>query len=75
MRAIETRSHKTEDTKMTIAAQIAALTSHIAECLEMIEASYLNFNLSESEVVEEVAYYQQQLATYRDRKAALEVWA
>ena len=60
---------------MTIADQIANLASHIAECLELIEAAYLNFNMTEDEVMEEVAYYQQQLATLRDRKAAMEVWA
>jgi len=60
---------------MTIANQIATLSSHIAECLELIEAAYLNFSLTEDQVMDEVAYYKQQLATYQDRKAALEVWA
>ena len=60
---------------MTLATQIAILASHIAECLELIEAAYLNFALSESEVLEEVAYYSEQLARYRDQKAAMEVWA
>ena len=60
---------------MTLAAQIANLAIDIAECLELMEAAYLNFNLTESEVMEEVAYYQQQLATLRDRKAAMEMWA
>ena len=60
---------------MTIAAQIKNMASNIAECVEMIELAYLNFNMTEQQVMEEVAYYQQQLATYLDRKAALEVWA
>jgi hypothetical protein len=60
---------------MTLATQIANLASHIAECLELIEATYLNFNLSESEVLEEVAYYSEQLDRYRDQKAAMEIWA
>jgi len=60
---------------MTIAAQIATLASHIADCLELIEATYLDFSMTEDQVVEQVAYYQQQLTTYQDRKAALEVWA
>ena len=59
---------------MTLAQQIQILASDIAECLELIEAAYLNFDLSESEVLEEVAYYEEHLARYRDRKAALEVW-
>ena len=60
---------------LTIVAQIEIIASHIAECVEMIELAYLNFNMTEDEVMEEVAYYQHQLATYCDRKAALEVWA
>jgi hypothetical protein len=60
---------------LTIVAQIEIIASHIAECVEMIALAYLNFNMTEDEVMEEVAYYQQQLATYCDRKAALEVWA
>ena len=60
---------------MTLATQIANLACNIAECLELIEATYLNFNLSESEVLEEVAYYSEQLARYRDQKAAMEIWA
>ena len=74
-RASETRETPAGRETMTIAAQIATVACHIAECLELIEAAYLNFNMTEEEVMEEVAYYQQQLATYRDRKAALEVWA
>jgi hypothetical protein len=35
----------------------------------------MNFNLSEPEVMEEVAYYQGVVAELRDRKGALEVWA
>lgn len=60
---------------MNIADQIAALACHIAECVELIEAAYLNLSMTEDQVIEEVAYYEQQLATYRGRKAALEVWA
>lgn len=60
---------------MTIAAQIGLLASHIAECIELMDAAYMNFNLSEPEVMEEVAYYQKVVAELRDRKGALEVWA
>jgi len=60
---------------MTIAAQIAALACDINECLGLVEATYLNFSMTEDEVMEEVAYYQQVLVAYRDRKAALQVWA
>lgn len=60
---------------MTLAAQIANLATDIAECLELMEAAYLNFNLTEEEVMEEVGYYQQQLAILRDRKSAMAVWA
>jgi hypothetical protein len=59
---------------MTLANQIANLACNIAECLELIEAAYLNFALTEGEVLEEVAYYTEQLARYRDQKAAMELW-
>jgi len=60
---------------MTIAAQIAELARNIADCIELIELACFNFSLTEDEVKDEVAYYEQQIATYRNRKAALEVWA
>ena len=66
---------RTGDETMTLAAQIANLADHIAECLELIEAAQLNFNMTEDQVIDEVAYYQQQIAILRDRKAAMEVWA
>jgi len=59
---------------MTIASQIEKLDSEITECLELIEASYLNFNLSEPEVMEDVTYYQEMIDAYRSHKRALEVW-
>lgn len=59
---------------MTIASQIAKLDSNIAECLELMEASYLNFNLSESEVMEDVTYYQEMIDAYRSQKRGLEIW-
>jgi hypothetical protein len=59
---------------MTLASKVALLAWDIQECLELIEAAYLNFALSESEVMEEVAYYEGLLVQYRDHKAALEVW-
>jgi len=60
---------------MTLATQIEEMKLSIEECIDLRDAAYLNFDLTEEEVMEEVAYYEATIADCRERIRGLEVWA
>ena len=59
---------------MTFAAEIASLELSIQECIEDRDATYLNFDLTEAEVMEDVAYYDNFIEQARERIRALRLW-